>query len=225
MRDSYNFEYPSATVYGVVLNDHRTMEAIANRLNKEPYEKPPVAPVLYIKPRTTWLDARPGNAAVVEMLTGTEAIEISATIGIVLRQTASRLQPGEAMDYVRGIRLMADVSIPNPSYHRMFLREKCFDRSCPMGPETTLSGKIESRVVRTFADERLVNEHYLGDLVRGVPQLLSDITEFMTLAEGDVLMVGIPWNCPLAGAGTEIRVSMDGVKDIIFTLATERGPA
>ncbi len=46
---------------------------------------------------------------------------------------------------------------------------------------------------------------------RSVDQLLADISEFMSLELGDILLVGEPPNAPLARVGDRVRVEIDGV--------------
>jgi 5-oxopent-3-ene-1,2,5-tricarboxylate decarboxylase/2-hydroxyhepta-2,4-diene-1,7-dioate isomerase len=48
-------------------------------------------------------------------------------------------------------------------------------------------------------------------LVRPVAQLLADVTEFMTLHAGDVLMVGVAAGAPRAVAGQTVAITIEGV--------------
>ncbi|HEY1228108.1 MAG TPA: fumarylacetoacetate hydrolase family protein, partial [Ramlibacter sp.] len=49
------------------------------------------------------------------------------------------------------------------------------------------------------------------DLLRPVPCLLAEVTEFMTLEPGDILLVGVPEDMPLARAGDTVAVEIEGV--------------
>jgi 5-oxopent-3-ene-1,2,5-tricarboxylate decarboxylase/2-hydroxyhepta-2,4-diene-1,7-dioate isomerase len=49
-----------------------------------------------------------------------------------------------------------------------------------------------------------------GDLVRPVQRLIADVTEFMTLRPGDILLVGESPDAPLARAGDRVRVEVNG---------------
>ena len=51
------------TVYGTLLNHRDALAALGNAVHEPPYKAPPKAPILYIKPRNTWLGA--GEAIVV----------------------------------------------------------------------------------------------------------------------------------------------------------------
>jgi 5-oxopent-3-ene-1,2,5-tricarboxylate decarboxylase/2-hydroxyhepta-2,4-diene-1,7-dioate isomerase len=57
----------------------------------------------------------------------------------------------------------------------------------------------------------LQHEANTADLVRAVPRLIADITEFMTLAPGDILMVGVAAGRPDARAGDRVRVEAEGI--------------
>ena len=48
---------PRGTVYGTLLNHHDALAALGSAVNQAPYKAAPKAPVLYIKPRNTWIDA------------------------------------------------------------------------------------------------------------------------------------------------------------------------
>ena len=50
-----------------------------------------------------------------------------------------------------------------------------------------------------------------ANLVRPLPRLIADISEFMTLRAGDVLLIGEPDNAPLAAPGDQVRVEINGV--------------
>jgi 5-oxopent-3-ene-1,2,5-tricarboxylate decarboxylase/2-hydroxyhepta-2,4-diene-1,7-dioate isomerase len=58
----------------------------------------------------------------------------------------------------------------------------------------------------------------LGDLLRPIATLLADVTDFMTLAPGDVLLVGVPASAPRARAGQHVAITVDGVGTLENTL-------
>ncbi len=52
--------------------------------------------------------------------------------------------------------------------------------------------------------------------------LLADVTAFMTLAHGDVLMLGCDAGRPLARAGDRIEISAPGFETLVNTLVKEQ---
>jgi 5-oxopent-3-ene-1,2,5-tricarboxylate decarboxylase/2-hydroxyhepta-2,4-diene-1,7-dioate isomerase len=60
-----------------------------------------------------------------------------------------------------------------------------------------------------------------SQLVRNASQLLADVSEFMTLAHGDVLMLGCDAGRPPARPGDRIEISAPGFETLANTLVGE----
>jgi len=81
----------SGTAYGVALNDREQLAGLGEALNHAPYGKPPVAPILYVKPRNCFAAA--GSA--VALPDDIAEVAVGATIAIELPR---RLPPGRPGD-------------------------------------------------------------------------------------------------------------------------------
>ena len=46
---------------------------------------------------------------------------------------------------------------------------------------------------------------------RGAARLLAEVTEFMTLEAGDLLLVGVPEGAPRVRAGDRVAIEIDGL--------------
>lgn len=200
-------------IYGVILNDAASLQKIGS-LDGAPYKGAPKAPPLYIKPANT----RVADAAAVALPDGAGGVEVAATVGLVMKRAAARLTPATAMEAVGALVLAADLSLPHASYYRPAIREKCFDGSLPMSaaqPLVDLSGLV----LRTEIDGELVEERSLADLIRDPARLLADVTEFMTLNRGDVLLVGVSYMAPRAAPGSRVKISAAGLGSLQFTIS------
>ena len=204
------------TVYGVILNDQDSLRRIGPALSDAPYKGAPKAPVLYIKPANTHRE----TGARVALPAAAGQVEIGATLGIVIGKDAARLDPATAGEAVAGYVLAADLSLPHASYYRPAIREKSFDGACIFGAVEKCAGIDLSRLdIATLVNGKEVARRSLGDLVRDLPALLRDVTEFMTLRRGDVLLVGVQWQAPQAGIGDEVTVRAQGFADVRFSVA------
>ena len=123
---------------------------------------------------------------------------MAGTLGVVM---------GRTLSYVA----VNDVSIPHESYFRPAIRERCRDGFCVIGSETTDHLPNE---FRTFINGELRCRATVADLVRPIDRLISDISEFLTLQPGDILLIGEPPAAPLARAGDRVRVEIDGLAPI-----------
>lgn len=212
------------TIYGVVLNDRGSVERLAAELNEAPYKAPPKAPILYIKPANTLSP----DGARVALPQGASQVEIGATVGVVIGQPASRLGLENALAAVQGYVAVADLSLPHSSYYRPAIREKCFDGSCVFAGEIAAAGGVQDAralQIHTFVNGKQVGQWGLDELVRSVPELLRDVSEFMTLNPGDVLLVGVKWQAPTAAPGDTVKISVAGVGQLEFSIHSEAGSA
>jgi 5-oxopent-3-ene-1,2,5-tricarboxylate decarboxylase / 2-hydroxyhepta-2,4-diene-1,7-dioate isomerase len=200
------------TVYGTLLNHTDALAALGAAVHAPPYKAPPNAPVLYIKPRNTWVG--PGEPVVVPA--GIEALEIGATLGLVIGRTACCVPEAEALSHVAGLVIVNDVSVPHASYYRPSLRFKARDTFCPIGPFMALFQREPARVIAALRivveiDGDVVQRNGLAGLIRPPARLLAEVSEFMTLAPGDVLSLGVAAHAPRVGAGQRVRITIDGL--------------
>jgi 5-oxopent-3-ene-1,2,5-tricarboxylate decarboxylase / 2-hydroxyhepta-2,4-diene-1,7-dioate isomerase len=200
----------SGTVYGTLLNHRSALAELGEQLARAPYNSPPKAPVLYIKPRNTL--AAHGDAVVVPE--DSPELEVGGCVGLVIGQPACRLSLQDALEAVAGYVIVNDISVPHASFHRPSIRFKARDGFCPIGPHVTPRSEIadpDALTTRVFIDGVLHQATSTADLVRPVARLLADVTEFMTLFPGDVLAVGVARPIPHARAGQTVVVEVDGL--------------
>ena len=200
----------SGAVYGALLNHRSALAALGDAVIRPPYNAPPEAPVLFIKPRNTL--APSGN--VVRIPVGTPELEVGACIGMVIGRTACRVSEPRALEYVAGYLIVADVSVPHSSFHRPSIRFKARDGFCPLGPAVTARAAVpnpDALSIRAYLDEVLVQTASTADLIRPAARLLADVTDFMTLAPGDVLALGAAGPAPRVGSGGIVTIEIDGL--------------
>ena len=208
------------TVYGVLLNYKGALAALGDAVHKPPYKAPPKAPVLYIKPANT----RIGPGAPIPVPEDVDALQMGPALGVVIGRTACRVSPGSALDYVAGYTIVNDVSVPHETFYRPSIRFKCRDGFCPIGPRVVDRAQVpdpDALGVRVFVDGALRQENTTANLIRSTARLIADITEFMTLSAGDVLMTGVPENAPLARVGQRVAIEIEGVGRLENPLAAE----
>ena len=113
-----------------------------------------------------------------------------------------------------GYVIVADCSLPHDSYFRPAIRFKARDGSCAIGPKVAARADIadpDALGVRVLVDGRPVHAAGTGGTFRGVARLVSDVSEFMTLAPGDLLLAGVAPGSPRVGAGASLAIEIDGL--------------
>lgn len=212
----------SGVVYGALLNHGPALAALGAAVQAPPYKAPPAAPVLYTKPRNTL--AGHGDAIVVPQ--DAPELEVGASLGIVIGRTACRVPEGEALDHVAGYTIVGDISVPHAVFYRPSIRFKARDGFCPVGPRVVPRSEVadpDALGVRVLADGALVHETSTGGRIRPVARLLAEVSAFMTLSPGDVLLLGASAGAPRVRAGQRVRIEIDGLGQLDNHFIAEGG--
>jgi len=210
----------SGVVVGALLNHAPQLAALGDAAHQPPYKAPPTAPVLAVKPRNTL--AADGDALVLPA--GVDALAVAASLGIVIGRTACRVPQDQALSFVAGYLVAADVSVPHASHYRPAVRFHARDGFCPLGAQVVPASQVpapDALTVTVRVDGALAQTTTTGDRVRGVASLIADVTEFMTLQAGDVLLLGPSDPAPLVRAGQRVAVSIEGVGTLSHPLVAE----
>jgi 5-oxopent-3-ene-1,2,5-tricarboxylate decarboxylase / 2-hydroxyhepta-2,4-diene-1,7-dioate isomerase len=210
----------SGTVYGALLNHAPQLAALGDAVHQPPHKAPPRAPVLEVKPRHMLA----ADGAIVRVPAGVAALQVSASLGIVIGAVACRVPAARALDHVAGYLLVGDISAPLPSHYRPGARFKARDGFCPLGARVVPAADMpnpDALAGRVEVDGVLVHEFTTGERVRGVAQLIADVTEFMTLQAGDVLALGIAYGAPRVEAGHAVTLTIDGVGSLRLHVEAE----
>jgi 5-oxopent-3-ene-1,2,5-tricarboxylate decarboxylase/2-hydroxyhepta-2,4-diene-1,7-dioate isomerase len=216
--------WPAGTVYGALLNYRADLDALGPRMISAPYNAPPRAPVLYIKPRNTWI----GDGDQVALPAGATLLQVGATLGLVLGEPCVRAAEATALDTVAALTVVNDACLPHEEVFRPAIRERCRDGFCPIGPRVPRrvdAAALEAMVMSTYVDGELRARWGMAELVRPAARLLADVSEFMTLHAGDVLLIGCPRSAPTASPGQRVAVEITGVGRIENPVVTAGGAA
>lgn len=200
----------SGTVLGVLMNHRPALAALGDAAHQPPYKAPPRAPVLYVKPRNTWVACGgtvpvPGDAP---------ALVFGASLAAVIGRAASGVSAADALGHVAGWLLVGDVCVPHDVFYRPSLRWRVRDGFCPLGAAVVPRDAVPAPDALTLSvavDGHVVHEAGTGDRVRDVATLIADVSAFMTLNPGDVLMTGVSHGAPEVRAGQTVRVTAPGL--------------
>jgi 5-oxopent-3-ene-1,2,5-tricarboxylate decarboxylase/2-hydroxyhepta-2,4-diene-1,7-dioate isomerase len=165
--------------------------------------------VLYLKPANTWNQA----GQPVHLPADIEDVEVGATLGVAFARTAARVRAADALGFVAGYCIVNDVTVPHTSLLRPPMKQKCRDGFCPIGPLVPASqvGHPQALEIRSYIDGELRHRASTATLRRSVAQLIAEVSEFMTLAPGDLLLVGVPHGAPRARVGQRMAIEIDGL--------------
>lgn len=147
-----------------------------------------------------------------------EAVIHEAELGIVIGRTARRVPADDAMRYVFGYTCVNDVSASrlttSDTGRGTSMRVKHFDTFCPVGPwiDTDMANDFrgDDLRIRCRVNGRTDVDGSTADMLWGIPELVSWMSEVMALHPGDIIASG----CPGVGeieVGDTVEVDIEGI--------------
>lgn len=212
------------TVYGVALNYHSTIEALGPALHAKPYNAPPRAPVLYIKPANTWI----GDGDPIPVPADVPAVAAGVTLAVRIGRDMSCVDAARALSHVDGLTVVNDVTVPHTDYFRPVIQNRCRDGFCAIGSvlvPTDQVADLGDLRMRVWVNGELACDDSTRGLVRPVEQLLADVSALFTLGAGDLVLVGAAPRSPLVRPGDRVALEIDGVGRIENTVVAASGTA
>jgi 5-oxopent-3-ene-1,2,5-tricarboxylate decarboxylase/2-hydroxyhepta-2,4-diene-1,7-dioate isomerase len=207
----------SGVVYGALVNHAPQLAALGEAVHAAPYKAPPAHPVLQLRPRNTLCG--PGSVVAVPA-----AVEVGASLGIVIGRTACRVAVDDAPGVIAGYAVVAELGLPLDSHYRPAVRLKARDGFTVIGPVVAASeiDDPDALALHVLVGGEQRHAGHTGGRVRGVAELIAAVTEFMTLQPGDLLLLGADTPAPLARAGDAVAVGIEALGTLSFALCEER---
>jgi len=177
-------------------------------------EEVPDRPLLFLKPP----NAVAGHGDRITLPAG-KAIEHEAELAVVVGEQCRNVPESEAMDAVAGYTCMNDVSNrDDQSREQNWVRGKAFDGAAPLGPVVAPPDAVaDDADIELRVNGETRQDSSLEHLIFRVPELIAEITTYMTLEPGDVIATGTPAGVGPLTDGDRVEVEIEGVGTLAHT--------
>lgn len=168
----------------------------------------PERPLLFFKPPSAVIG--PGQAIV---LPGSSRVDYEGELAVVIGRRCRNVKAKEAADVILGYTCLNDVTDREAQgWERNWVRAKGFDTSCPVGPWIVTPDELSFPLtVETYVNGELRQRGDTSQLVFSIPEIIQEITSFMTLEEGDVIATGTPAGVGPLNRGDTVEVRIPGI--------------
>lgn len=174
---------------------------------KELGNEVPAAPLIFLKPPSTII--RDGESIVLPPDAG--RVDFEGEIGVVIGKRLSKASPADAAEAVRGVVAVNDVSAREwQKNDGQWWRAKGSDTFCPLGEEREGKVDLEDLTVVTRVNGEELQRGSSDEMVFRIDELLSYISQFMTLEVGDLVATGTPAGVRALVPGDEVEVEVLG---------------
>jgi 2-keto-4-pentenoate hydratase/2-oxohepta-3-ene-1,7-dioic acid hydratase in catechol pathway len=136
-------------------------------------------------------------------------------LAIVIGKTCSGVSERDALAHVFGYTCANDVTLADilnrDASFAQWSRAKGFDTFCPIGPAIATGLDPATLTVQTLLNGELRQEYAIGDMRFSVAQLVSLISQDLTLLPGDAILCGTSIGVGSMKPGSTVEVRIDGI--------------
>lgn len=168
----------------------------------------PENPILFLKPSTSVI----GPNEPILLPPHSQRVDYEAELAVVIRKRAFRVKRSEVHDYILGYTCFNDVTARDiQAKDVQWTRAKSFDTFAPLGPWIETEINPADCTVRSFVNGVLRQEGNTRMLLFPVEELVTFISEVMTLLPGDVIATGTPQGVGPLAPGDVVEVEVEGI--------------
>lgn len=169
----------------------------------------PDRPLLFLKGPNTIA----GEGDTIPLLPDKERIDYEAELGVVIDEQCRNVDRDDAMDVVAGFTCVNDVSNRDDQRaEQNWIRGKAFDNAAPIGPVLATPEEVPAdATVRSRVNGERKQDGSRDDFIFTVPELIEEITTYMTLEPGDVIATGTPEGVGPLADGDTVEIEIEGV--------------
>ncbi|MBN1574668.1 MAG: fumarylacetoacetate hydrolase family protein [Deltaproteobacteria bacterium] len=181
--------------------------------------KMPESPMLFIKPSTSIIG--PGEEIV---LPGSSArVDYEGELGIVIGREAKKVTVEKAKDYIFGYTCLNDVTARDLQIADIqFTRAKSFDTFCPIGPWVETELDPTNLAIETTVNEKVVQSSNTKMMNWNAFELVSFISNVMTLLPGDIIATGTPPGIGPITSGDVVEITIERIGTLKNRAASDK---
>jgi 2-keto-4-pentenoate hydratase/2-oxohepta-3-ene-1,7-dioic acid hydratase in catechol pathway len=178
----------------------------------------PERPILFAKWPNTLIG--PGEPIVVPAIS--QKVDYEAELGVVIGARTKGISVENALDAVAGYVCVNDISARDLQFaDGQWVRGKSPDTFCPVGPQVVPASEVpdpQALRIRAILNGETMQDSTTANMVFGVAEIVSFISQAITLEPGDLIATGTPagvgaFRDPpvFMQSGDEITIEIEGI--------------
>jgi len=166
----------------------------------------PETPMIFLKPPSAIIQMN----AQVKLPPQSNQVEHEAELAVIVGKTGRWIEIEQAYSYIFGYTIANDITARDlQNNESQWTRAKGFDTFCPMGPWIETDLDVTDLLITCRVNGELRQMASTKEMIFPVTQLISYISNIMTLLPGDVILTGTPAGVGSLEAGDEVEISIE----------------
>jgi 2-keto-4-pentenoate hydratase/2-oxohepta-3-ene-1,7-dioic acid hydratase in catechol pathway len=169
----------------------------------------PDRPLLFLKPPNTVAS----HGSTVTLPAGKERIDYEGELGVVIGEQCRHVSESNADDVIAGYTPLCDLSNrDDQNIEQNWVRGKAFDNAAPIGPVIATPEHLkDDATIETRVNGETKQSSSIEHMIFPIPELIEEITTYMTLEPGDIIATGTPEGVGPLEQGDTVEVEIQDV--------------
>ncbi|SDP81652.1 2-keto-4-pentenoate hydratase/2-oxohepta-3-ene-1,7-dioic acid hydratase (catechol pathway) [Arthrobacter sp. ok909] len=172
----------------------------------------PEQPSYFLKPSSSLAVGSAEAPSTVERPAGCELLGYEGEIALIIGKPARRVGIEDAWSHVEWVTASNDLGVYDLRYadKGSNLRSKGGDGFTPVGPGLIAADTVDPAKlrIRTWHNGDLVQDDTTADLLFPFARLVADLSQLLTLEEGDIILTGTPAGASVAKPSDVVEVEV-----------------
>ena len=177
------------------------------------------APLIWFKAPSSLLPDR----GVIEIAFPEHQTDFETELAIVIAARTKNVGANDAHDHVFGYTIGLDITDRDlQKQEKQFGRCKSFDSYTPIGPFVYADTDVRDASIRLWQNGELRQSTRTSRMIHPVAQIISFVSQSLTLLPGDVILTGTPAGVGPIQAGDELEAEVDNWPRLRNTVVNAR---
>ncbi|MFW9916812.1 MAG: fumarylacetoacetate hydrolase family protein [Candidatus Thorarchaeota archaeon] len=159
---------------------------------KETKASVPANPILFPKFSTSII----ANEEAIILPEFSQAVDYEIELAVIIGKKARKIPPGDVFSYIAGYTIANDITARDIQRgDGQWTRGKSLDTFLPLGPFLVTTDEItdpQNLKMRLQLNSEVMQEGSTADMIFPIPEIISFISEGITLLPGDIILTGTP---------------------------------
>ena len=170
--------------------------------------KIPEEPLIFLKPSTAVIGHKE-NIIYPKM---TERLDYEAELGVIIKNKVKNIKPKEVYENILGYTCFNDVTARDlQKKDGQWTRSKSFDTFAPLGPYLVTDLEPNNLEIILRQNGKVKQHSSTSKMIFKIEEMVSFISQIMTLNPGDVIVTGTPSGVGELQVGDVVEVEIEGI--------------
>jgi 2-keto-4-pentenoate hydratase/2-oxohepta-3-ene-1,7-dioic acid hydratase in catechol pathway len=172
----------------------------------------PLQPVIFFKPPSSII-AHQESIVHPDMA---NRIDYEGELAIIIGNVSKNVSIEKAKNYIAGVTICNDVTARDlQATDNQWSRAKGFDTFCPLGPYLVNELDYDNLAIKTKLNKTLVQASNTNNMIFTTSEIVSYVSQIMTLFPGDVILTGTPSGIGAMQPNDVIEIEIEGIGTLV----------